>query len=50
MPLGELLYHYHALLTITQMRFLLNAYYPPISNNNDLKGIQGFLNVRLSAE
>ncbi len=32
------------------MRFLLNAYYPPVSNNDDAKGIRGFLNVRLSQE
>lgn len=48
MPAGEKLYHYHALLTMTQMRFLLNAYYPTVSNNDDVKGIRGFLNVRLS--
>ncbi len=32
------------------MRFLLNAYYPPVSNNDEEKGIRGFLNVRLSQE
>ena len=30
------------------MRFLFNAYYPPISNNDEVKGIRGFMNVRLS--
>jgi hypothetical protein len=30
------------------MRLLLNAYYPPISENDKDKGISGFLNVRLS--
>lgn len=50
MPDGEILYHYHALLTMTQMRFLLNAYYPTVSDKNDEKGIRGFLNVRLSQE